>query len=92
MLKVKVERNTKTGGLCSTFEINGSWFYADLSRTFDHGNECMVFACENEKGEGVDWSELYCQRGIPITSESLVSCITQFASQYYDGPFQVVVE
>lgn len=91
-VKVKMEKNTKTGGVCATFNMNEKWYYADLSRTFDHGNECMIFPCENEKGEGVDWLELYCQRGIPITSEALTACITQFVASETNEPFQLVLE
>lgn len=60
------ELNTKRRQVSyRTFISNGQKHYVvDTCRTLDHGNESMVFACD-EDGVIIDWLDLDCDCFIP---------------------------
>ena len=76
MTDYKVEVNKKTGGVCCDFEHEGKKYWADLSYVPFDGNECMIFA--REEDGSINWGDLFCRRGIPVTEEALIQCIEDF--------------
>ena len=67
-----IQRNLINGGQYCFFTHNGKEYYADKAYTFDHGEETMIFASENN--QVTNWTELYCDR----SGKSLESCIEEF--------------
>lgn len=70
------EPNKKNGGISATFELGEVRYFADLCVLPYYGSECMIFRVENGK---VNWHDLYCKRGIPVTEAQLRKCIDDFA-------------
>lgn len=77
----KIETNQKTGGFCCDFTYNGQDYWADLSYVPFCGNECMVFAKDCTEPSGINWTDLYCNRDVPISIEALINCIVEFVSE-----------
>lgn len=76
-MKLNIQTNPVNGGLCAFFERDGLEFYADLCLIHpDLPTECMIFSAHN--GQVINWRELYCKRGIPVTEDSLAKCVEEF--------------
>lgn len=60
------------------FGYNGKHYYADLTMIPFCRSECMIFEV---KDGNIDWSELYCKRGIPVTEKELIKCIKEFCKE-----------
>lgn len=82
MKQLNIERGFKGGWFCF-FEHNGSEYYADLSMTFDAGEECMIF---HAKGRQVtNWGDLYCNRTMEYSPDGLKACIEEFIAELDQG-------
>ena len=71
--------NPWTGGYYAFFEHEGRQYYADLcflQYNIDSDSECMIF--HSAEKLVIDWSELYCKRGISVSPEMLRKCIDEF--------------
>lgn len=76
---INIVINPNTAGYCCDFSINNRKFYADVSYTMLGEPECMIFKYdENNK---IDWSDVYCNRDVDVSKESLLSCIKEFAER-----------
>lgn len=60
------------------FCINDKYYYADIVKTYDCGNECMIFKC-TKNGVVRKWDDLYCKRGLDVTEKNLLACIDEFS-------------
>lgn len=78
-MELNIKRNPATGGFYCFFDHEGQQYYADLSFTFDAGEECMIFPSKDEKV--TDWWELYAKRGISVTEDNLRICVEEFISE-----------
>lgn len=75
---LKIEDNTVNGGICALFNAGDQQYYADITHLTFVGNECMIFKAEND--QVTSWSELYCNRDVDVSEESLKKCIEEFVS------------
>ena len=71
-----IKRNFINGGYYCYFEHKDKQYYADVTWTPDHGNECMIFPAKDN--QVTDWGDLYAKRNIPVSVQSLEDCIEEF--------------
>lgn len=74
--ELNIQPNFVNFGISALFKVDGVEYYADLCNVGGEYNECMIFLAQN--GQVVNWSDLYCKRGISICSEELKNCINEF--------------
>lgn len=84
VIRLETTDNLFTRGWSALVLIGYLYYWFDLRDTPDAGTECMAFRC-NAKGRVTNWHELYCRRGLPVSSESLMGCIREFAEEQADG-------
>lgn len=72
-----INKNTKTGGFWCVFEKNSNFYYADISRTFDHGPECMIFRSDKD-GHVTDWSGVFCKWYDWVSEGNLRDAVDEF--------------
>lgn len=78
-MMLEIRKNAQGNGYCCDFFYNGKKYYADLCYLpCGLGTECMIFAYK--KGE-INWTDLYCKRGIPVTVFQLKRCIEEFTGE-----------
>ena len=70
--------NRITGGIYGYFDVDGQQYYTDVSLIcIGHPiSECMIF--KSKDNQVVDWIDLYCNRDVEISEESLRRCINEF--------------
>jgi hypothetical protein len=79
--KFNLDRLFDNKGFNTTI-LNGKYgFVIDTCFTIDHGNESMVFACD-EKGEITDWTDLDCKRG--FSTNEMESIHKQMVQKWTD--------
>lgn len=87
--EIKVEDNPCNGGLCASFIYDSKEYWADMlefdvlvgtgiASLLPYTTECQIFEAEN--GVVTNWSELYTNRNIPLTEQSLRECILDFVT------------
>ena len=83
---LKIKRNSRTGGLCSTFQYEGEEYFADLSCVMlvgFSGMECMIFKSAN--GNVTSWTELYCKRVDSVSEKELIKCVAELIKEMKYG-------
>lgn len=80
---LKIERDSMTGGLCSTFQYEGEEYFADLSCVMLSGMECMIFKSNN--GNVTSWTELYCNYVDSVSENELIKCVVEFIKEIKYG-------
>lgn len=73
--KIKIRES----GYCCDFYVNGKKFYADVCYTWIGKPECMIF--KYVEGDKIDWSDVYRNRDVTVSEESLLKCIKEFAEK-----------
>lgn len=85
-MEYDIKQNPYNGGECCIFEYNGSWYYADrvdldnmpgLPGGLGLGIETMIFPYDKEKGDVMNYHDLYCDR----TGKSLEECIEEYKQE-----------
>ena len=71
-------------GWRAIIQIGRLFYMLDLRDTLDAGTERMAFKC-NAAGHVTNWHELYCRRGLPVSSDSLMDCLREFAEEQENG-------
>ena len=77
-MRLKINRNRLNGALFCDFALDGQEYHASLCEMLydDYETECMIFKARG--GRVTDWGGEYCERGIPVTEESLRECVMNF--------------
>ena len=72
--------NRVTGGIYGYFDVDGQQYYADVSSVSIGPtiSECMIF--KSKDNQVVNWTELYCNRNVEISEESLRRCIKSLSN------------
>lgn len=65
------------------YEHNGQTYFADLSNQIFE-DECMIFECDPQTLEVVDYSEVWCDRDVELSRESLLRVINEMCDAYND--------
>lgn len=78
---LKIESNPINGGYCARFDVDDKSYYADICSLMFGGDECMIFAVENNQ---VNWSDLYCNRNVDVSESDLRYCINEFVESLSD--------
>lgn len=85
-MKYDIKPNPNNGGENCIFEHKGSWYYADrvdldnmpmMPGGLNLGIETMIFPFDKEKGDVMDYHDLYCDK----TGKSLEECIDEFIQE-----------
>ena len=77
---MSIKITDENGLVCAVFSADKKFFYASIAVIPFFGLECMIFKC-NKNGDVKNWSELYCNRNVELTSECLIKCIKEFCSE-----------
>lgn len=71
-------------GWRAIIQVGQKFYLLDLRDTLDTGTECMAFTCTS-KGTVTNWHDLYCRRGLPVSSDALIDCIREFVEELENG-------
>ena len=82
-MELNIEYNPRNDGYNCIFSHDGKEYYADVCELrCGLPSECMIFASAD--GQVMNWTELYCKRGVEVSPEGLRGCIEEFIEQLED--------